>query len=89
MTKMVWGTLLVMSAPASGFGSGVTSSNSILYFSSSDLGRRLGPASSPAPLTPIGRVTQIQRTNAGLPAGEGERGGEYKDRRLGGTNYYV
>ena len=85
MTKMVWVTLLVMSAPAAGFGS----SNSILYFSSSDLGRRLGPAPSPAPLTPVRRVTQIQRPNAWLPAGEGEWGGEYRDRRLGGTNCYV
>ena len=73
MTKMVWVvTLLVMSTCAAGFGSGVTSGDSILYFSSSDLGRRLGPTPSPAPLTPIRRVTQIQRTNEWLPAGEEE-----------------
>ena len=32
--------------------------------------------------------SQIQRTNQWLPGGKGKKG-QYKDRRLRGTNYYV
>ena len=88
MTKNVWAILAVMNTLA-GFVSGVTSSNnSILY---SDLGRGLGPAPLPTPLTPVRREEshRYREQTSGYQWGEGRREGQFRSRGLRGTNYYI